>query len=203
MYPYEIQIVQALKPADYEKHHKFAQKMLTRLAGDHQYLNRFFFMDEATFHLSGHVHRHNVRIWWQDNPHVIREHERDSPKLNVWACMFCDEIVGPFFFEVEENTVRQTNFLHMLENFAYPLLRTRQLGVIFQLDGAPAHWGLNVLAFLNARFRERWISRDGPPSSPVIHVHHLDSFVGIHEEWRVFFTPATSFHHLKDRIFNN
>ena len=53
---------------------------------------------EATFHLSGRVHRHNVCIWGKGNPHVIREHERDSPKLNVWAGMFHDELKVRAFF---------------------------------------------------------------------------------------------------------
>ena len=85
----------------------------------------------------------------------------------------------PFLFH--ENTIRQANFLHMLENYAYPLLITRQPGVMFRLDGAPAHWR----AFLNAAFPQRWIGRDGPtpwpPRSPDI--NHLDFFfVGIRED---------------------
>jgi len=40
------------------------------------------FSDEVTFHLSGKVNRHNVRIWGTENPHEIVEHVRDSPKLN-------------------------------------------------------------------------------------------------------------------------
>ena len=178
LYPYKIQVMQALKPEDYEKRQQFAQTILTRMDRDRQYLDKICFSDEATFHISGRVHRHNVRIWGKENPHVIREHERDSPKLNVWAGMFHDELIGPFFFD--ENTIRQANFLHMLENYAYPLLITRQPGVMFQLDGAPAHWGLNVRAFLNATFPERWIGRDGPtpwpPRSPDI--NPLDFFCG-------------------------
>ena len=90
----------------------------------------------------------------------------------------------------------------MLETFAYPLLRTRQPGVIIQLDGAPAHWGLNVRAFLNARFGERWIGRDGPtpwpPRSPDI--NPLDFFLWGYVKTRVFRTPVTSLRHLKRRI---
>lgn len=33
------------------------------------------------FHLSGHMSRHNVRIW---GTHIVVEHERDSSK--VWMC---------------------------------------------------------------------------------------------------------------------
>jgi len=40
--------------------------------------------------------------------------------------MFSDKLVGSFFFE--GNIIRQTN---LLENFPYPLLKTRQLGGLF------------------------------------------------------------------------
>ena len=67
----------------------------------------------------------------------------------------------------------------MLEIFAYPLLRTRRRHMLFQLDGAPPHWGLQVRAFLNDKFLERWIGRGGPaawpPRSPDI--NSLDFFL--------------------------
>jgi len=43
-----------------------------------------WFSDETVFHLSGRVNRHNTRIWGTENPKVIEEKERDSPKL-VWC----------------------------------------------------------------------------------------------------------------------
>ena len=54
----------------------------------------------------------------------------------------------------------------MMETFAYPLLRTRRRHMLFQLDGAPPHWGLQVCAFLNDKFLERWIARGGPATWP-------------------------------------
>ena len=95
--------------------------------------------------------------------------------------MFHDELIGPFFFD--ENTINQTNFLHMLENYTYPQLITRQPDVMFQLDGAPAHWGLKVRAFFYVTFLGRWIGRDGPtpwpPRSPDI---NPSDFLGIRED---------------------
>ena len=32
------------------------------------------------------------------NPHVVMEHERDSPKLNVWCVLTSNYVIGPFFF---------------------------------------------------------------------------------------------------------
>ena len=54
--------------------------------------------DEATFHLSGKVNRHNVSIWGAANQQVIVEHVRDSPKINVFCAISYRKIYGPFFF---------------------------------------------------------------------------------------------------------
>ncbi|GBN56080.1 hypothetical protein AVEN_168128-1 [Araneus ventricosus] len=55
------------------------------------------FSDEATFHLSGEVNRHNVRVWGTELPHIIVEQERDSTKANVFAISET-KLHGPFFF---------------------------------------------------------------------------------------------------------
>jgi hypothetical protein len=39
------------------------------------------FSDEACFHLSGKVNRHNVHIWGMENPHATVQYIRDSPKV--------------------------------------------------------------------------------------------------------------------------
>jgi hypothetical protein len=74
--------VQQLKPGDGMAREYFAEEMLGRIDLDVDFLKTIMFTDEATFHVSGKVHRHNVRIWGTENPHV-REHIRDSPKINV------------------------------------------------------------------------------------------------------------------------
>ncbi|GBL96730.1 hypothetical protein AVEN_111864-1 [Araneus ventricosus] len=56
------------------------------------------FSNEATFHLSGKVNRHNVRMWGTVLPHVIVEQERDSPKVNVFCAISETKLYGPFFF---------------------------------------------------------------------------------------------------------
>ena len=82
----------------------------------------------------------------------------------------------------------QANFLNMLETFSYPLLRTRGRHMIFQLDGAPPHWGLQVCAFLNDKFLERWIGKGGsaawPPRSP--YINPLDFFLWGYVKIEVF-----------------
>ena len=53
----------------------------------------------------------------------------------------------------------------MLQEFVYPQLNELP-DIIFQLDGAPPHWGLDVRASLNEQFPGRWIGRDGPTPWP-------------------------------------
>ena len=54
-------------------------------------------MDEATFYLSGKVSHHNVSIWGHENPHAIVQHERDSPKINVF-CAVSVRKIGVCYF---------------------------------------------------------------------------------------------------------
>lgn len=44
------------------------------------------------------VNRHNVRIWGTDNSHVIIEHERDTPKVNVLCAISKTQVYGLLFF---------------------------------------------------------------------------------------------------------
>ena len=64
-----MQLLQALKPTDYGACADFANYML--LHTDDNFLDRVIFTDESTFHLSGHVNKHNVRIWGSANPHEM------------------------------------------------------------------------------------------------------------------------------------
>jgi hypothetical protein len=69
-----------------ERQH-FAEEILDHIDLEVDFLKKIMFTHEATFHVSGKVHRHNVRIWDTENPHVVREHIRDSPKVNVWCAI--------------------------------------------------------------------------------------------------------------------
>ena len=53
-----------------------------------------------------------------------------------------DRIIGPFFFR--ERTVTGPVYLDMLEQFVYPQVVALQPNVIFQQDGAPPHWSMDV-----------------------------------------------------------
>ena len=88
------------------------------------------------------------------------ELKRDSPKLNVWCGIMHDKIIGPFFFA--EKSITAQIYLDVLTEYVSPQLEQYQPQVIFQQEGAPPHWGLEVCQFLNKTFPDRWIGRDGP-----------------------------------------
>ncbi len=86
-----------------------------------------------------------------------------------WCAMSSDCITGPYFFD--ENVCSQ-NHVHMLDTFLWPIIqRKRQASkILFQQDGAPAHYSLKAKYRLNDRLPNKWIGRDNDkknwPSRP-------------------------------------
>ncbi|GBM11459.1 hypothetical protein AVEN_101929-1 [Araneus ventricosus] len=116
------------------------------------------------------VNRHNVRIWGSENPHVSAQLQRDSPKVNVWCSLMYNNVIEPFLFTEKSITVNV--YLDLLQLFIAPQLEEFQPWIMFQQDGAPAHWGYLVRDFLDETFPDRWIGGDRPtpwpPRSPDI-----------------------------------
>ena len=129
---------------------EFATLMLEWIDANNDYLNKVCFSDEATFHTSRNVKRHYVRIWGPENPHVVLQHVRDSPKVNVWCGLMHNKIIGPFFFNEPPTTA--TVYLDMLEGYVTPQLQEFRPWILFQQDGAPPHWGLIVRTLLDEIF---------------------------------------------------
>jgi hypothetical protein len=76
------------------------------------------FSDKAMFHVNGIVNRYNSRIWGSQSKQVTCELERGSPKMNVWAGLMHEKMIGPFAFA--EKTVTRRSYLDMLELYALP-----------------------------------------------------------------------------------
>jgi hypothetical protein len=162
--------VQALKPDNKPRRFQFAKDILSNVEADENYLRIWIFSDEATFYVSGRVNGHNCRLWVSENPHTIREFERNSAKVNVWCAFSCSEILGPFFFA--EQTVTAMTYLDTVQMYPLPQLEDHQPNVIFQQDGAPPRWARIVREFLEMHFPGRWVGRGRPipwpPASPDI-----------------------------------
>ncbi|PNF28274.1 hypothetical protein B7P43_G06511 [Cryptotermes secundus] len=169
--PYKLQLLQAVKPQDKVARTHLAEDIQEKMEDD-GFVERLVFIDEATFYLIGIVNRHNVRIWGTQNPHAQIEHERDSPKINVFCAVSQQKVYGPFFFA--EATVTGNTYPDMLENWLFPQLANDSNDYIFQLDGAPPHFHRNARGLLALVLTQRWSGRgageDGPPSPMAIPV---------------------------------
>ena len=97
MHPYKLQIVQSLEPQDYDSRLEMCETLIHRYEEDPNILEQMWFSDEAVFHTSGKVNRHNTRFWGKENPVQVREHQRDSPKLVVWCAISSAGLIGPHF----------------------------------------------------------------------------------------------------------
>jgi hypothetical protein len=155
--------------------------------------------DEATFNVSRRVNRHNYRIWGSENPHTIREIERDRAEVNVW-CALCSVALSLHFFA--EQTVIAMTYLNMLLQLCLLPQLEDQPDLVFLHDGAPPHWACIFREFLNMHFPGRWVGGDGsipwPPYSPDI--TPLGFFLWGYVKDIVYKTPVTSFDELKLRI---
>lgn len=157
---YKIEIHQKLFEEDFDRRVQTAQDLLPYL-NDPSFNKFIFFSDEATFHVSGYVHKQNCRIWSTDKPTEVYEYQDNTPKVNVWCAMSAECMIGPYFFE--EN-VNASNYLDMLENFFWPIVKNKRIAskIMFQQDGAAAHYSLIVRDWLDKRLPGRWIGRRGP-----------------------------------------
>lgn len=106
------ELVQVLQPNNKEKRLEFCGYVLEMMEDD-AFLQRIIFSDAATFHLSGKVDTHNVRIRGMQNPHATSQHERDSPKINVFCALSCTKVYDHFLFA--KSTVTGITYLDMLK----------------------------------------------------------------------------------------
>lgn len=101
-------------------------------------------------------------------------------------------MIGPFFIE---GNLNGELYLDMLQNLIVPAMRQAAAAqnmqwneVIFQQDGASAHFKREVTDYLNLTFPDRWIGRNGPirwpPRSPDL--TPLDFFLWGYLKDRVF-----------------
>lgn len=208
-HPYGMKLTQELKESDFEKRLEFCEWM-DMMIRDPNFLKNVCFSDESTFHLNGYVNRHNCRYWCETNPHEFREaHTQRPKKRNVWAGILGDEIIGPFFIDGNLDSAKYVILLH---NQIVPAMRvsaTRQNipwnDVIFQQDGAPAHYARLVRDYLDIVFPNRWIGRLGPflwpPRSPDL--TPLDFFLWGFLKDKVFRTIPATIEEMEDRIMEH
>ena len=99
MFPQKIQILQAQTTANKAKRFAFCQSISRRIEDHPDFLDLIFFSDEAHFHLSGQVKKHNMRFWAQAQPHGHVLRPLSVKKVTVRCAIGRNGIIGPYWFE--------------------------------------------------------------------------------------------------------
>jgi len=87
-------LLQAFLPKYKQKRINFCNFISEKQEQDDSFVSRIVFSDEARFHLSEKVNRHNVRIWALEQPHATIEHQRDFPKIHVFCTISRKNVYG-------------------------------------------------------------------------------------------------------------
>lgn len=212
--PYKMVILQELTDDDPDRRIEFCEIMTHKITTEPQLVKNICFSDECTFYLNGKVNKQNCRYWSDVNPHLMREgHTQYPQKINVWAGIYGNSIVGPLFIN---HNLNGELYHDMLDNQIQPLIiheLENQLDehgeqvldenlLHFQQDGAPPHFTGPVRAWLNDNYPDHWIGRRGPiewpPRSPDL--TPLDFFLWGHLKSVIFKTQPQSIEELRGKI---
>ena len=164
MHPYHYTPVQELLPDDLVRRADFCRQLLNNDMHYPGYFSSILWTDEAQFTRDGVTNFHNLHEWNQNNPHAKRESSFQARfSVNVWCGIIGNTLIGPCFLPARLNT---QNYLQFLNDCAPILIDEIPLNVrnrvIYQQDGAPAHFGLVVRNCLNVEYPGRWVGRKGP-----------------------------------------
>jgi hypothetical protein len=194
---YHPQLVVELSETDFDVRVQFSETILSMRENDPRLADKICWSDESQFRLDGQVNKHNCTYWATANPELQIEIPNSKQGVQVWCGMTSQGLIGPFFFD---GNVRAENYLAMLTDFLWPAVTRRRL--YFQQDGAPAHYAVNVRAWLDLKFKNRWIGRRGPiewpPRSPDL--TPCDFFLWGYLKDRVYSMKYRTLEELKVRI---
>ena len=157
LFPYKIQIVQELKPTDYETRLTFCAAFLTQS----DLTEKLIMTDEAHFNLSGFINKQNYRFWGTQQPQVMIEKPLHPERVSVWCGLSSQRIYGPYFFD---GSIDGNAYRHMLVDWFFPQVDNAELW--FQQDGATPHTAREILELLRGKFPNRLISRFGTINWP-------------------------------------
>lgn len=204
---YKVQKVQELLPEDYFRRMEFCEMAMERANRDEHFIKNILFTDECSFPLHGHHNPSVTRYWSRENLHLsVAERTQFPQKLNVWAGILGDHIVGPFFINGNLNA---ETYLNLIQNEILPAVQNlpniNLNQVWFQQDGCPAHNSLRVRELLDQYFQGRIISTTGdirwPPRSPDLSVNDFFLWGYIKEIiYKFQATRANNLHELRIKI---
>lgn len=168
---YKLQTTQEIFPEDRQKRMEFCEDMMNRANENETFIENILFTDESSFNLHGH-HNPSVAVGYsRENQHITIPYRTQYPqKVNVWAGILGNSIIGPFFINGNLNADK---YLELLRNQIVPAVQRLNINfddIWYQQDGCPAHNAIRVQQFLETTFPNRIISGKGtikyPPRSP-------------------------------------
>ena len=127
--PYIPRLSQALSDDDYDRRLEFCETWNGMVSADSSFPLRILWSDEAKFHISGAVNRHNCVYWRETPPDVVQSKTAITKGLTVWCGLHQRGIVGPVFIE---ETVNQNNYLDILKKKVTPFCNEQFEEIIFQ-----------------------------------------------------------------------
>lgn len=168
---YKLQKSQEIFPEDHIRRMEFCEAMREKINEHELFLQNILFTDESSFSLHGHHNPSVARYWSRENKHLSVPLRTQYPqKVNVWAGILGDNIVGPFFINGNLNGER---YLQLLQQDIIPAVQNLNVNfdeIWFQQDGCPAHNARQVQDFLATTFPEQLICTRGtipwPARSP-------------------------------------
>lgn len=202
-HPYHYRKTQELLPRDTQPRVQFARWYIDQLASDPSTAGSILWTDEASFTRTGVFNTHNAHYWAHENPRVSRESSfQHRWRINVWAGILGGRLLGPIFIPGSLNAQNYEMFLrHQLEDMLEDLPVALYARVIFQHDGAPAHYAASCRRYLDRRF-DRWIGRGGsvawPARSPDL--TPLDFFLWGHVKNEVYAVECTTEEEMRAKI---
>lgn len=203
-HPFHIQKVQSLIPADYPHRVQFAEWYLNKINDEPIFPRSVLWTDEACFTRDGYFNTHNSHIWSEENPHAIqRLHHQWKFSVNIWAGIIDNFVVGPYLLPARlDGHVYRIFLEHTLPELLEDVPLNIRRNIVFQHDGAPAHFGLNCRTYLNAQFPNGWIGRGGPISWPARSpdMTPLDFCIWGHIKSLLYATPVNTEEELVARI---
>ena len=101
-YPCKVQLIQELKPQDFQPRLQYAVRLRELAENDLNFFDKLIMSNETHFHLNGFVNKQNCRFWAKENPRAVHQRELHPLKCTVLCAITSNEIIGPYFFEEDD-----------------------------------------------------------------------------------------------------
>lgn len=161
-HPYKPLYSQFICDGDSDRRAQFCEQMLSKFTRDPAFVRKITFSDECVFNLAGNVNKHNVHYWAHENPLKRICNPGKTASLTVWACISFNGVIA---VDISNQTMNGERYCSILNEKVVPFfIRKREM--LYQHDGAPAHYHRNAREILDTAMPNQWIGRRGPIEWP-------------------------------------